>query len=115
MIGKELSKLKLEYIFKKAIFASPKVYGGIIINNDEIVKIKGSKNVIKFIELVKLFIKNTKLELKQEKWYRDFENGIINIKDEIYTLVITNNKRKLIYDKNNKFIDTQPLKLKMVY
>jgi hypothetical protein len=36
--------------------------------------------------------------------------GLITIKDEIYSLTVTNNKRKLIY-KNNRFIDTAPLKL----
>jgi hypothetical protein len=107
----ELGKLKLEYKFKKVVFLAPKVYGGILKFGKELVKIKGSKNVIPFKELYSLLIKNTKLKLEQEKWYRDFEKGIILIEDEIYTLTITENKRKLIYNQFNKFIDTEPLRL----
>jgi hypothetical protein len=35
--------------------------------------------------------------------------GNIKIKEEIYTLMNNNLKRNLIYDKNNKLIDTSPL------
>lgn len=34
--------------------------------------------------------------------------GSIQIKDEIYTLTATENKRKLLYNDQNIFIDTQP-------
>jgi hypothetical protein len=68
------------------------------------------KNPIKFEELKSLLYKDSKLEIKQEKWYSDISNGIFHIKDEIYTLMITDKKRKLIYDKN-KFINTKPIKL----
>jgi hypothetical protein len=34
--------------------------------------------------------------------------GHISILNEIYTLKVTSNKRKLIYDNNNKLIATQP-------
>jgi hypothetical protein len=37
--------------------------------------------------------------------------GTINIKDELYTLSITDNKRKLVYDSNDRYSDTAPLKL----
>jgi hypothetical protein len=47
----------------------------------------------------------------QEKWYSDITNGRFYIKDEIYTLMVTDNKRKLLYDNENKFYDTLPLKL----
>jgi hypothetical protein len=110
LISKELGKLKLENVFKKAVFLAPKVYGGITLDNKELIKIKGSKNVISYSELSKLLFKNNKIMLNQEKWYRNFEKGEICIKDEIYTLSITENKRQLIY-KNNKFINTLPIKL----
>jgi hypothetical protein len=38
-------------------------------------------------------------------------DGTITIKDELYSLSITDNKIKLIYDSNNRFSDTAPLKL----
>jgi hypothetical protein len=31
---------------------------------------------------------------------------IIKIKDELYSLTITDNKRKQVYDENNRFINT---------
>ena len=73
------------------------------------IKIKGSKKVISFKELYSLLIKNSKLKLIQEKWDRNFIIGRIKVKDEIYTLSITENKRKIIYNENNKFIDTSPI------
>jgi len=64
---------------------------------------------ISFKELKLLLHKNKKLEIPQEKWYRDFSKSKIRIKNEIYSLQITDNKRKLIYNKQNKFIGTKPL------
>jgi hypothetical protein len=107
-IGKEIGKFKLEHIFKKAIFLAPKVYGGIT-DNYEYIKVKGLKNPIPFKDLEKLIFKDTRLEIDQTKWYRNFNDGTINIKKEIYTLITTDNKRNIIYDKNNKFIATKPI------
>ncbi|KAG1717180.1 DNA polymerase type B, organellar and viral-domain-containing protein [Suillus lakei] len=107
LIGKELGKMKLEHKFNKIIFLSSKVYGGIT-NDYEIVKIKGVKNPIKFENLLPLLTKDNKLIINQDKWYKSISEGKITIKDEIYTLMVTENKRKLIYD-NNKLIETKPL------
>lgn len=114
-IGKELGKLKLEHIFKEAIFLAPKVYGGITTTeHKEIIKIKGVQskyNIIKFENLKSLLNLNNKLEIYQNKWYRNIMKGNITINKELYTLMITDNKRQLIYDENNRLIDTKPLKL----
>ena len=108
-IGSELGKMKLEHIFKKVIFLAPKVYGGVT-DTYEYVKVKGLKNnPITFDQLSVLLIKDKKLEIVQDKWYRNISQGNITIKNEIYTLMITDNKRKLIYNNNNRFIDTTPL------
>lgn len=109
-VGNELGQMKLEHIFKDATFLSPKMYGGIT-EDYEYVRIKGLKNPIKYKELKTLLYKDSKLEIKQEKWYSDVSNGKFHIKDEIYTLMVTNNKRKLIYNNENIFYDTLPLKL----
>jgi hypothetical protein len=37
--------------------------------------------------------------------------GKITILNQIYTLKVTENKRRLIYDKNNKLIGTEAYKL----
>ena len=107
-ISDELGKIKLEYIFNEAVFLAPKVYGGVT-NTYEYVKVKGLKNPVQFNQLKPLLIKDSKLEIKHEKWYRSISKANISIKQEIYTLMINNNKRKLIYDNNNKFIDTSPI------
>jgi len=109
-VGNELGQMKLEHIFDDVVFLSPKMYGGI--NKDyEYVKVKGLKNTIEFKELKKLLFKNSKIEVKQEKWYSDISEGIFHVKDEIYTLMVTENKRKLLYDENNLFYDTIPIHL----
>jgi hypothetical protein len=106
-IGKELGKMKLEHIFNEAIFLAPKVYGGIT-ENYEYVRIKGLKNPISFNELKPLLIKEQSISIKQEKWYRNISKGNIQIKQEVYTLINNNLKRKLIFE-NNKFVDTAPI------
>nr|QWO71398.1 DNA polymerase [Termitomyces sp. T32] len=109
-IGEELGLMKLEHIFNEAIFLAPKVYGGVT-DTYEYVKIKGLKNPITFEEMKPLLFKDQSVEINQEKWYRNISSGNINIKQEIYTLMINNFKRKLIYNSQNKFIDTSPLYL----
>ena len=110
LIGEELGLLKLEHVFDEAIFLAPKMYGGKT-SNYEYVRIKGLKNPLPFEELKPLLKKDSFLEIKQEKWYSDYSKAIFNVKDEIYTLMVTNQKRKLIYDSNNKFVATLPLKI----
>jgi len=109
-VGKGIGQMKLEHTFKDVIFLAPKMFGGIT-DNYEYVRIKGLKNPLKFEELKALVVKDSKLEVKQEKWYSNVSNRMFHIKDEIYTLMVTGNKRKLLYNKENIFYDTQPLRL----
>jgi DNA polymerase elongation subunit (family B) len=67
LIGKGLGLLKLEHIFNEIVFLAPKVYGGKTIDGKEIIKIKGSKNPIKYIKLKELLIKDRKIKIAQEK------------------------------------------------
>jgi hypothetical protein len=39
---------------------------------------------------------------------RDLSLGKIKLLESVYTLKCTDNKRELIYDKNNKLINTKP-------
>ena len=57
--------------------------------------------------LLSLLNKNNFLELEQEKWYKSLEKANIEVLKQIYTLKVTDNKRKLIYS-NNILIDTEP-------
>lgn len=75
------------------------------------VKVKGLKNPLGYWKLKSLLYKNEKLEIKQDKWYRYLNEGYINIINEIYSLSITENKREIIYDSTDRFVNTMPLML----
>jgi hypothetical protein len=77
--------------------------------SDDYVKVKGLKNPVSFNQLKLLLNKDTNLEIKQDKWYRNISDGNIKIIPEIYTLMINNQKRSLIFDNTNKFVDTRPI------
>jgi hypothetical protein len=108
LVGKELGKFKLEYIFKKAVFLAPKVYGVLLDNGNELTKVKGFKDKVSFSDLSTLLTKDSNLKLNQSKWYKSIIDSNISIKNELYTLVATENKRQLIYDTNNRIIGTKP-------
>lgn len=109
-VGEELGQLKLEHIFDEAVYLAPKMYGGKT-PNYEYIKIKGLKNPIPFNELIKLLHKGNTSKKPNQKWYRSLSKGHILIKDEFYTLSITESKRQLLYNSNNIFYNTKPLKL----
>lgn len=109
-IGNELGQFKLEYKFIEAVFLAPKVYGGSYLDGNElkeISKIKGYKNQVELRLLKNLLNKNENLLLNNEKWFRNIFDSNIEIKNQIYNLVVTNNKRKLNYF-NNILINTEP-------
>jgi hypothetical protein len=107
----ELGKLKLERVCDKAIFIAPKVYGLLDENGNLIVKIKGltseSSKDITLDQLNDLLSKDHSLELNQEKWYKSIGTGNISVLEQIYTLKVTGNKRKLLYVLD-KLVDTSP-------
>ena len=108
LVGKKLGQLKLENTIKIANFIAPKVYG--LVNNkyDNIVKVKGLNSNILFYELNMILYKNSSITKYQEKWYRKWDEGKIFIRNEIYSLLVTNNKRQLIYNSCGKLIGTKP-------
>lgn len=106
-----LGKMKLERICSKAIFLAPKVYALLEQNGKEIIKIKGlTKESMKNVNiemLESLLINNSKIDFTQNKWYRSLVDANISIKDQIYTLKVTGNKRQLVYVEN-KLVSTKP-------
>jgi len=125
-IGKELGKMELEKKYYKVLYLSPKVYIGLKLdeNNNETLsaKIKGVKNISKykdvskkipdltFDRVKKLLLKNSDqstFKIPQVKWVRKLEKGHIQIKPDEYSLMVTGNKRELIY-KNETYINTKP-------
>lgn len=99
-IGKDLGKMKLEYNFIEGTFLSPKVYGGLYFNDNQqlksITKVKGFKNKLDYFKLKSLLNENSSLSLKQDKWYKNINEGNISIKEQLYILFTTDNNRQLI-------------------
>ena len=113
LIGEGLGLMKLENKIKRAIFLAPKVYGYITKDGAETVKIKGlPRNTISLKDLEDLLQENAKRELNIDKWYKNLSLGEIHIKNQIYTLKITDNKRNLLYDFMGRLIKTTPKLIK---
>lgn len=112
-IGLDLGKFKLEYIFKEAVFLGPKIYAGITDNNEYISKVKGFKNAksIVFNDFKSLLNKDKSLNLQHNKWYKFIDKSKIEIKEQMYNLIATENKRKLIRDENGKIIGSEAFKI----
>lgn len=106
LIGKDLGQMVLEKEYKEFVALAPKVYGGILSNNKEFTKVKGFKESIPFSDLKSLLKKDSMLTLTQNKWFKFINKGSISIRNQIYTLIPTANKRSLIY-KNNKLVGTK--------
>lgn len=116
-ITNTLGGLVLEYKFKDCVYLAPKVYAGITYPNigvkgkskeNTIIKVKGYKNIdtIEYEEIKKLLNFET-LKLMQEKFFKDYEKGSINITNQVYSLSVTSNKRKLVVE-NGQIVGTNP-------
>lgn len=107
-VGTGIGLMKLENTLQEGTFIAPKVYGGILNNNNSFTKVKGFKNNVDYAKLKTLLNKDVKkLELSQEKWFRSIEEGNITIKDQIYSLQVTESKRQIVYS-DDKLISTIP-------
>ena len=106
----KLGLLKLENICDKAIFLAPKLYCLVTESGQFIHKVKGLKpeTEIEFKDFENLLNKDTFITKSQSKWTRDLSKSKINILEQLYSIKVTDNKRKLIYNKNNKLIGTTP-------
>lgn len=107
--SKILGKMKLENILTDGIFLAPKVYYLETIEGSNIYKVKGLKHIIELTkdDFENLLVKQSILQKLQTKWIKNISDGNIEIINEIYTLQVTDNKRKLIYHDNN-LINTIP-------
>ena len=113
MIGNELGKFKLEYTFKEVVMLGPKLYMGITTDDKIVDKVKGFKNAkeINYDDFKSLLNENNvSLDLEHDKWFRNLQDSNITIKKQIYKLMKTENKRKLIYDDNGIAIGTEAFK-----
>jgi len=111
--NKILGKLKLEHVCKKAIFLLPKLYC-LWTNEDQIIhKVKGLNPEVElnFKDFQNLLFKESRLVKSHKKWHRSMSNAKIEILDELYTLKINDNKRRLIFNKNGKLVSTKSYKI----
>ena len=108
IIGKEIGQFKVENILQDAVFAAPKLYGGITVEGNEFTKVKGYKNKVAFADLKKLLNKDELLKLNHEKWYKSIHHSNITIMNQVYNLTLTENKRQLIYDDKGTLVATKP-------
>ena len=108
--NKVLGKLKLENTYNKGIFLSAKVYCLETVDEKLIYKVKGLKHNIELTmnEFEQLLYKDSLLKKSQRKLRKFFNQGHIEVLNQVYTLQVTDNKRKLIYNKNNELIGTTP-------
>jgi len=111
--SKVLGKMKLENIIDKAIFLAPKLYYLEIEDGKVIYKVKGLSHDVKLTidDFENLLFKNTFLKKVQTKWFKNLSEGHIKVLDQLYTIKVTENKRKLIFNNNNKLIGTKPFKI----
>jgi len=95
----ELGKMKLENTLDKTVFLSPKVYFLLTKDGKIIYKVKGLSHDIDLTldDFLNLLEKETFLKKIQIKWRKNITDGLISILDQLYTLKVTDNKRKLIY------------------
>lgn len=105
-----LGKMKLENILTSAIFIAPKVYYLITEMGELIYKVKGLSHDIEltFNNFEELLYKESFIKKLQIKWIKNLEEGNISVRKQLYTLKVTDNKRKLVYNENNKLIGTIP-------
>lgn len=109
-VGSALGLMKFEGEFKEAVFIAPKVYGGITDNNVDITKARGLKGRISYWQL-KLLLQVDHIVIKQEKWFRKLLDSTIEVKEQVFRLAATSNKRDLIYNTLGMFVDTRPYEL----
>jgi hypothetical protein len=111
LIGKELGQFQIENKYNKFIGLGPKVYGGITIENAEVIKAKGMINKPTFKELEILLNEHGYLEKTSKKSFKDitdFFNRMI-WKEVPYLLSPNSNKRILNYE-NGRLVSTKNIK-----
>jgi hypothetical protein len=69
------------------------------------------KSLIRFNELDKILYKDNFKVYEHEKFFKELSLSAIIVKNTEYTLKVSSHKRVLIFDSDNKFINTLPHQL----
>lgn len=103
--------MKLENRISKFVALAPKVYYMITENGSKIIKIKGvskeHSEKVSWEDFLYLLRKDSVMEFEQEKWINNLLGGSISIRNIVYTLKVTSNKRECIFE-DNLFVATRP-------
>jgi len=93
--NKSLGKLKLKNIVQKAFYIAPKIYYLETIDNKIIIKVKGlnKSDSLSEQDFQSLLTKNNSIIKSQDKIYKFYKESILIIKNQLYTIQQTNNKR----------------------
>ena len=110
MSNTDLGKMKLENVLTDAIFLAPKVYYLETIDDKIIYKVKGLKHEVELNihDFESLLYKDSFIKKFKTKWLKNLSDGCISVKNELYTLKITDNNRNLVFNEKGKLIDTKP-------
>ena len=94
----ELGKFKLEHNINKAIFLAPKVYALETDKGEHIFKVKGltSANNLNMEDFEALLVKDSYISQSHILWFKSMLDSNISVREQLYTLKVTNNKRQLI-------------------
>ncbi len=103
----------MENVCNKAIFLAPKVYCLKTEKGNTIYKVKGLKHEIELTmkDFENLLYKNALIEKTQTNLRKNLNDGHIKLLEQVYTLKVTDSKRQLIYNKNNKLIGAKAYKI----
>ena len=94
-------------MFNVVVYLAPKVYAGKT-DDYEYSRAKGVKDSISYDDIKTLLVKGESIKINQNKWYKNIGEGHITVRDEVYTLMLTENKRELFFNNDNVFVDTKP-------
>ena len=77
----------------------PKFYVGVELNTaNQFSKVKGLSNSLTIEQLEYLLVKDNIISLKQNKWFRDYVDSSVIIRETSYDSKATDNKRRIIFD-----------------
>ena len=109
MVGDSLGQFKLEHKIQKGVFLCPKVYGLLLEDGTEVIKVKGSTVLPTFSQLEQMLVNQEALPISQSRWTKNFSTGQVSITDMVYNLMITENKRKFTYNDEGIISNTTPI------